>query len=91
MYYRISKNEKILFFGKKIAQVWAVTLRMLIHIEEKLYDKSIHTGEEPFIYDFIIVRFIKQKTWFARRTPCQTCWLKLTILFTENSWWESYS
>ena len=27
MYYRISKNEKNLFFGKKIAQVWAVTLR----------------------------------------------------------------
>ena len=26
MYYRISKNEKILFFGKKISQVWAVTL-----------------------------------------------------------------
>ena len=26
MYYRISKNEIILFFGKKIAQVWAVTL-----------------------------------------------------------------
>ena len=26
MYYRISKNEKLLFFGKKIAQVWAVTL-----------------------------------------------------------------
>ena len=26
MYYRISKNEKILFFVKKIAQVWAVTL-----------------------------------------------------------------
>ena len=26
MYYRISKYEKILFFGKKIAQVWAVTL-----------------------------------------------------------------
>ena len=26
MHYRISKNEKILFFGKKIAQVWAVTL-----------------------------------------------------------------
>ena len=26
MYYRISKNEKILFFGKKSAQVWAVTL-----------------------------------------------------------------
>ena len=27
MYYRISKKEKILFFGKKIAQVWAVTLK----------------------------------------------------------------
>ena len=26
MYNRISKNEKNLFFGKKIAQVWAVTL-----------------------------------------------------------------
>ena len=26
MYYRISKNEKILFFGKKIALVWALTL-----------------------------------------------------------------
>ena len=26
IYYRISKNEKNLFFGKKIAQVWAVTL-----------------------------------------------------------------
>ena len=28
MYYRISKIEKILFFGKKIAQVWAVTLNL---------------------------------------------------------------
>ena len=28
MYYRISKNEKNLFFGKKIAQVWAVTLNL---------------------------------------------------------------
>ena len=27
MYYRISKNEKNLVFGKKIAQVWAVTLK----------------------------------------------------------------
>ena len=26
IYYRISENEKNLFFGKKIAQVWAVTL-----------------------------------------------------------------
>ena len=30
MYYRISKNEKNLFFGKKIAQVWAVTLSVMI-------------------------------------------------------------
>ena len=28
MYYRISKNEKNLFFGKNFAQVWAVTLKM---------------------------------------------------------------
>ena len=28
MYYRISKTEKILFLGKKIAQVWAVTLNI---------------------------------------------------------------
>ena len=26
---------------------------------EKPYGKSIHTGEEPYIYDFIIVSFIK--------------------------------
>ena len=32
MYYRISKNEKILFFGKKIAQVWAVTLMSISFI-----------------------------------------------------------
>ena len=31
MYYRISKNEKNLFFGKKIAQVWAVTLSDFEH------------------------------------------------------------
>ena len=33
---------------------------MLIYIEEKPYDKSIHTGEEPYIYDFIIVSLIKK-------------------------------
>ena len=31
MYYGISKNEKILFFGKKIAQVWAVTLTNFVY------------------------------------------------------------
>ena len=67
-----------------------VTLsRILIHTEEKPYGKSIHAGEEPYIYNFIIVNFIKKKQ-FTQITPCQTYWLKLTILFTENSWPKSY-
>ena len=33
-------------------------LRILIHTEEKPYDKSVHTGEEPYIYGFIIVILI---------------------------------
>ena len=32
---------------------------MLIHTEETPYGKSIHTGEEPYIYDFIILSVIK--------------------------------
>ena len=35
-------------------------LRILIHREEKPYDKSVHTGEEPYIYDFIIVSLINK-------------------------------
>ena len=35
-------------------------LRILIHTEEKPYDKSVHTGEEPYIYDFINVRLINK-------------------------------
>ena len=35
-------------------------LRILINTEEKPYDKSVHTGEEPYIYDFIIVRLINK-------------------------------
>ena len=35
-------------------------LRISIHTEEKPYDKSVHAGEEPFIYDFIIVRLINK-------------------------------
>ena len=35
-------------------------LRILIHTEEKLYDKSVHTGEEPYIYGFIIVSIINK-------------------------------
>ena len=48
----------------------------------QIYDKSIHTGDEPHIYDFVIVMIIK--TQFTKVTPCQTYWLKLTILFTET-------
>ena len=32
----------------------------LIHTEEKPYDKSVHTGEEPYIYDFMIVSLINK-------------------------------
>ena len=45
MYNKISKIEKILFFGKKIAQVWAVTLkcniRYILHqIQQNRYDET---------------------------------------------------
>ena len=33
-------------------------IKNLIHTEEKPYDKSVHTGEEPYIYGFIIVSLI---------------------------------
>ena len=32
----------------------------LIHTEEKPYDKSVHTREGPYIYDFIIVSLINK-------------------------------
>ena len=35
----------------------------IIHTEEKPYGKSIHTGEEPYIYGFIIVCFIKKTVY----------------------------
>ena len=35
-------------------------MKNLIHTEEKPYDKSVHTGEEPYIYDFIIVSLINK-------------------------------
>ena len=37
-------------------------IKMFIHTEEKPYGKSIHTGEEPYIYDFIIVSLIKNSS-----------------------------
>ena len=64
-------------------------LTILIHTEEKPYDKSVHTGEEPYIYDFIIVRLIN-KPASQKIPPCQTYWLKLTILVTDNSWIQRY-
>ena len=39
---------------------YVTLLRILIHTEEKPHDKSVHTGEEPHIYDFIIVRIINK-------------------------------
>ena len=38
--------------------LYVTLLRILINTEEKSYDKSVHTGEEPYIYDYIIVRLI---------------------------------
>ena len=61
---------------------------MSIHTKEKPYGKSIHTGEEPYIYDFIIVSLIKKQ--FTRITHCQTYWLNLNILVAENSWSQRY-
>ena len=50
---------------------------------------SVHTGEEPYIYYFTIVRLIN-KPASQKITPCQTYWLKLTILVTDNSWLQEY-
>ena len=35
-------------------------IKKIIHTEEKPYDKSVNTGEEPYIYDFIIVSLINK-------------------------------
>ena len=35
-------------------------LRILVRTEEKPYDKSVHTGEEPYIYGLIIVSLINK-------------------------------
>ena len=44
MYYRISKNEKNLFFGKKIAQVWAVTLNGLKGLPVAVINVNVKLG-----------------------------------------------
>ena len=33
-------------------------IKNLIHTEEKPYDRSVHIGGDPYIYDFIIVSLI---------------------------------
>ena len=52
MYYRISKNEKNLFFGKKIAQVWAVTLKYTFLFEVLLPRATI------LVYCFALQRIM---------------------------------
>ena len=39
---------------------YVTLLRILINTEDKLYDKSVHTGEEPYIYDFITASLINK-------------------------------
>ena len=65
-------------------------IKNLIHTEEKPYDRSVHTGGDPYIYDFIIVSLVNNPGWFTRIAPCQTYWLKLIILVKENSWPQRY-
>ena len=38
--------------------LYVTLLRILIHTEEKPYDKSVHMGAEPYIYEIIIVSLI---------------------------------
>ena len=35
-------------------------IKILIPTEDKPYDTSVHTGEEPYIYDFVIVSLINK-------------------------------
>ena len=78
-----------MFIVTEYAALICNIIKNLIHTEEEPYDKSINTGEEPYIYDFIIVRLIN-KSASQIITPCQTYWLKLTIFVTDNSWLQRY-
>ena len=44
-------------------------------IQEKPYDKSVHTGEEPYIYDFIIVRLINKSA--SQKYPLSNLLVKI--------------
>ena len=60
MYYRISKNEKNLFFGKKIAQVWAVTLKKL---KDKITERISTETEISSIFLLVFVIRINLSTY----------------------------
>ena len=64
MYYRISKNEKILFFGKQIAQVWAVTLSKsnFSHIYKEKMPVSFYDQDSKQL-----ITNHKQKKWVHKR------------------------
>ena len=56
---------------------------MLIHAEEKPYAKSIHTEEEPHIYDFILVRIKENPVHIS--FPLSNLLVKINyIMFTET-------
>ena len=80
-------------------------VRILIHTEEKPYDKSVHT-KETNMYDFIIVKVSTGAKIRSRynqvphptqlinlvhnNNPLSNLLFKLTILVTENSWPQRY-
>ena len=69
MYYRISKNEKNLFFWKKIAQVWAVTLILIQNICCG-YSKEPSQWDGPFEHPKHIFNIGEKKNmlWVQKRT-----------------------
>ena len=50
---------------------------MLIHTEEKTYDKSVRTGEEPYIYDLTIVRLVNKPA--SQNTPLSNLLVKINL------------
>ena len=54
---------------------YVTLLRNLIRTEEKSYDKSVHIGEEPYIYDFIIVRLINKSA--SQKYPLSNLLVKI--------------
>ena len=65
---------------------YVTLLRMLIHKEENLMASQFIQEKNPIS----MIDFIFKKKKFTRITPCQTYWLKLTILVSENSWPQRY-